>query len=111
MKKAMKNEIIRDIVGTVMASNIDGRTAPAFFEFSVGDTDLHLDGHYGHGGDTVYVMSAWLGEYTIDEEGNPYVPDDAPYIWREVARPVADGCWCVASDLVEQLVKDILRYV
>ena len=111
MKKTMKKELVRNIVETIMEAKVDSTTESMFFDFPVGDIDLHVDGHYGHGGETVYVMAAWLGDYDVDQDGNTCIPDDAPYIWGEVASPGDDSCWRVDPALVEQLVKDILRYV
>ena len=95
-----------------MEANIDDTTNSVFFEFPVGETTLHIEGHYGQDGETVYSLAAWLGNYIL-EKGYPVIPDDAPYIWREVAEYKKESGYYggIDKNLVEQLVKDILRYV
>lgn len=116
----MFNKEIRTAIATKVANTMKFDKADRYMsyweDFYVEEIDLHVEAHYGTSincGDeyvpAVWAVTAWIGNCDRDEDGNLVIPDEAPCLTRECASPNKEGCWDMNSELVEQLVYDVLN--
>lgn len=99
MATMIMNDMITEKADEYMSFNADYRIPNV-------DT-IHVDADYSPNGG--WQVSAWIGGYEVDDEGNPEIPDEAPYICRECLAPNANGVWVMDPKLIYQLIYDLMK--